>query len=154
MKKYISLALWIIVYLAVAFGIGQLSQSAIDSWYAGLEKPALNPPNYIFPIMWTFLYILIASAGWKIWQSQKEVRELKWIFIGYTVLNWAWTPIFFGAQEILLALIWIAVINGLTLTFIILSWNKERLASILMIPPLLWTCFAMYLNYSIYVLNT
>lgn len=153
MKKYLSLIAWIVVYLAVAFGIGQITQGEITSWYAGLEKPSFNPPNYLFPIVWSILYVMIASAGWKIWQSDKQVRELKWIFIGYTILNWAWTPIFFGAHEILLALIWIGVLNVLTVLFIVKSWNVERIAAFLMIPPLLWTSFAMVLNYAINALN-
>jgi len=152
-KKFFTWVIWVGIYLAVAFGIGQSTQGSITTWYAALEKPDLNPPNYIFPIMWTFLYILIASAGWKIWQSYKSVQDLKWLFIGYTILNWSWTPIFFGAQEILLALIWIGVINIITVLFIIKAWNVERIAALLMIPPLLWTSFAMYLNYSIYLLN-
>ena len=154
MKKYLSLIFWITIYLAVAFGVGQITQGEITNWYAELEKPSFNPPNYLFPIVWTILYIMIATAGWKIWQSNKGVRELKWIFIGYTILNWGWTPIFFGGHEILIALIWIAVLNLVTITFILKSWNKERFASLFMMPPLLWTSFAMVLNYSIYILNT
>ncbi len=153
MNKYIILVLWIAVYVGIAFGIGQLTQGEIATWYAGLEKPSFNPPNFLFPIVWTILYILIATAGWKIWQSSKEVKDLKILFIFYTILNWGWTLIFFGAHEILFALIWIIILNITALIFIIRSWNKVRLSAVLMIPPLLWTGFAMVLNYSIYVLN-
>ncbi|MEM7618630.1 MAG: TspO/MBR family protein [Pseudomonadota bacterium] len=153
MKKYFSLLLWIIVYLAVSFGIGQLTQSEIDGWYAALEKPSLNPPNEIFPIVWTILYIMIASAGWRVWNSQNGVRELKWIFIAYTVLNWGWTPVFFGGHELFFALIWIIILNIWAVAFIVKAWNKERIAAWLMIPPFLWTSFATYLNYSIWMLN-
>lgn len=154
MKKYILLILWIAVYVGVAFGIGQVTQGEITSWYAGLEKPSFNPPNFLFPIVWTILYIMIATAGWKIWQSNKDVTDLKILFIAYTILNWAWTPIFFGAHEILFALVWIIILNITALLLIIKSWNKTRLSAVLMIPPLLWTSFAMVLNYSIYILNT
>ncbi len=154
MNKYIKLIIWIVVYVGVAFGIGQVTQGEITTWYAGLEKPWFNPPNFLFPIVWTILYIMIATAGWKIWQSSKDVKDLKILFVAYTILNWAWTPIFFGAHEILFALVWIIILNITALIFIIKSWNKVRLSAVLMIPPLLWTSFAMVLNYSIYVLNT
>ena len=157
MKKIISLVIWIAVYLAVAFGIGQITQGSIQGWYSELNKPSFNPPNYIFPIMWTFLYILIATAGWKIWQvgqnPMASVKDLKWLFIAYTILNWAWTPIFFGGHEILLALIWIIVLNIVTIIFILKAWNNVRFSAVCMILPLFWTLFAAYLNYSIYVLN-
>lgn len=153
MNRYITLFLWITVYLAISFGLGQLSQGSIDSWYQGLEKPPLNPPNWIFPVMWTTLYILIATAGWKIWQSDTPL-SLKYLFITYTLLNWSWTPVFFGLEQVAGALILITLLNITALIFIIKSWNVVRLSAVLMIPPLLWTLFASYLNGGIWWLNT
>jgi tryptophan-rich sensory protein len=153
MRKIITWLIWVGAYLAVGFAIGQVTQGSITTWYAALNKPNLNPPNYIFPIAWSILYVMIASAGWKIWQSSHTSKDLKWLFIGYTILNWAWTPIFFGAHQIFLALIWIVLLNLVAIIFIVKSWTVDKIAASLMIPPLLWTCFALYLNYAIYALN-
>ena len=152
MHPYLKLALWIGLYLSVAFGIGQSTQASIDSWYQTLEKPSFNPPNWIFPIMWSFLYILIATAGWKLWQVGASIK-LKIIYIIYTLLNWAWTPIFFGAQLIFPAFIWIVAINAVTILFISQAYKEVRLSALLMVPPLLWTLFAALLNYYIWRMN-
>ena len=153
MNKYLSLFLWIIVYLGVGFGIGQITQGAIDGWYADLQKPSFNPPNWIFPIAWSFLYVLIATAGWNLWRKGAG-KTLKALFILYTVLNWAWTPIFFGMEQMLVAFVWIWVLNVVNLAFIIKAWRPVRLSSSLMILPLFWTLFASVLNYAVWMLNS
>ncbi len=153
MNKYVSLLLWIVIYLGVGFVIGQSSQASIDTWYKALEKPFFNPPNRIFPIAWSILYVLIATAGWCVWQV-KGSKGLKRSFILYSMLNWTWTPIFFGAQAIHEAFVWIVLINITTVYFIYKAWSETRFAMYLMIPPLLWTLFAGLLNYYIWVLNS
>lgn len=152
MNKYIKLTLWIVVFLAVSFGIGQLTQANIASWYQALEKPSLNPPNIAFPVVWSILYVLIATAGWALWQSKHTV-QLKKIFIAYISLNWLWSFVFFGAHLIFTGFVWIMAVNFVNLTFIVKSWKVARLSAILMVFPLLWTCFAAYLNFMIWQLN-
>lgn len=152
MNTYIKLALWIILYLAVSFGIGQLTQGSISGWYQDLDKPSFNPPNWIFPVMWSFLYITIAIAGWKLWEV-KANRTLKGLFIMYTLLNWAWTPIFFGLNALAFGFVWIAAINLINIIFIVKAWQPNRFSAYFMIPVLLWTLFAAVLNYSIWILN-
>jgi tryptophan-rich sensory protein len=153
MHRYFKLTLWIIIYLAISFGIGQITQGSMDSWYRTLEKPAFNPPNFLFPIVWGFLYILIAAAGWRLWDVGAS-KTLKGSFILYTLMNWAWTPIFFGAHQLLLGFIWIILINAVTIFIIMRAWKPVRLTSLLMILPLCWTLFAMILNYAIWALNS
>ncbi|MEM8832997.1 MAG: TspO/MBR family protein [Pseudomonadota bacterium] len=153
MNKYTKLALWIGIYLAVAFGIGQITQGSIDSWYIDLEKSSLTPPNYVFPIMWTILYIMIATAGWKLWTTECD-HYLKILYIRYTVLNLAWTPVFFGFHWIFAALGVIILLNIAAALIIKKAWKQVRLVSYLMIPPTLWTLFAAYLNLMIFSLNT
>ena len=153
MRKYLTLSIWIIVYLVVSFGIGQMTQGSIQGWYQTLEKPSFNPPNYIFPIVWTILYVMVASAGWNLWRVGAGIK-LKALFIVYTLMNWAWTPIFFGLHEIGLALIWIILLSLLNLAFIIMAWKEVRLSAFLVIPLLAWTSFASFLNYTIWALNS
>lgn len=153
MHSYLKLFAWIIIYLAVGFGIGQITQGSIDSWYKDIQKPSFNPPNWIFPLMWSLLYVTIAAAGWNLWE-RNGTKTLKILFALYTVLNWAWTPIFFGAQQIGLALFWIIAINVVNFVFIKRAWKAQHISAYLMIPVFLWTLFAMVLNYNIWMLNS
>lgn len=153
MRKYLTLSLWIVGYLAVSFGIGQVTQGGMQGWYQALEKPAFNPPNLAFPIVWTILYVMTATAGWNLWRVSADTK-LKAIFIGYTLMNWAWTPIFFGLHAIGLALIWIIALTLLNLAFIILAWKPAKLSALLVLPLLGWTAFASVLNYAIWTMNS
>jgi len=152
MHKYIKLGIWIIAFLVISFGIGQLTQGGMQDWYQNLEKPSFNPPNYIFPIVWSILYVMIAIAGWNLWQVGAS-KSLKVIFGAYMLMNWAWTPIFFGAHQVTLGLIWIVALSVLNLVFIIKAWAAVRLSAILMAPLLAWTSFASILSYFIWALN-
>ncbi len=153
MIHYLKLFVWIAVYLGVGFGIGQATQGGISEWYVNLNKPSFNPPNWIFPIMWSFLYVLIATAGWKLWDAQAS-KQLKTTFITYTLFNWSWSFIFFGAHLLITGFFWIMVINIINLFLIIKAWKSVKLSAILMIPPILWTSFAALLNLSVWLLNS
>ena len=98
-KPYFKLGFWIIGYLGIAFAIGQVTQGGMQGWYQNLEKPSFNPPNSVFPIVWSILYVMTATAGWNLWRVGAD-QDLKTIFIVYTLMNWLWTPIFFGVQLI------------------------------------------------------
>lgn len=156
MNKYVSLFLWIALYLGVGFAIGSSTEGSIQGWYKTLEKPEFNPPNWIFPIMWSILYAMIATAGWNLWRKNAASSGLKTIFIIYTICNFAWTPIFFGMEQIYAAFICIMAVNFFNALFIYKAWSNSRsfqFSMYMMIPPLLWTLFAAVLNYAIWVLN-
>ena len=152
MNQYASLTIWIVVYLAVGFGIGYLTQGSIDTWYAELDKPFFNPPNWIFPVMWSVLYVTIAMAGWRLW-GVGAPKEVKGLFILYTFMNWAWTPIFFGLHEMMIGFFWIVAINVINAIFLMKAWRSNQWAARLMIPVFLWTLFAAVLNHQIWMLN-
>lgn len=146
---------WVLLYQAVGFAIGGFTSDDTMSWYAGLEKSTLTPPNIAFPIAWTLLYVLIAAAGSVLWthRTEKQAKIAFAMFAAYTALNWSWSLVFFELHMIKLAYMWIVVMNGINVAFIIYCWNRYRKAAVLMIPPLAWTCFAAYLNYMIWMLN-
>ncbi len=156
MHQYLKLGIWILAFLAISFGIGQVTQGGIQGgmqgWYQNLQKPSFNPPNYIFPIVWSILYVMIAIAGWNLWRFG-AAKPLKIIFAFYMIMIWLWTPIFFGVHLITGGLIWIIALSLVNLVFIIKAWNPARLSAILMLPLLLWTSFASVLNYFIWALN-
>ena len=88
------------VFLALVIGIGALvgTQSQPGAWYAGLEKPPLNPPNWVFGPVWFALYVMIAVAGWRIWVAAPQASAMKF-WVAQMLLNWAWSPVWFLAQQ-------------------------------------------------------
>lgn len=129
---------------------------AIPEWYAGLNKPALNPPNWIFAPAWTILYILMGVSLFLVWREGNREKRIQMAIVAFVVqlaLNATWSIVFFGMQNPGLALINIALLWMGIIYTIILFHKISKPAAYLLIPYLLWTSFATYLNYSIFILN-
>lgn len=125
-------------------------------WYHNLDKAPLSPPDWIFAPVWTILYITIAISLFLFLKNGfSKAKILPLIFFTIQMLlNFAWTPVFFGVQNILAAYV-ILVLLILFLGLTIISFYKfSRAASLLLIPYLLWSIFAVYLNFEILVRNT
>lgn len=152
LKKYAGLLGWIAV-VAVAGTFASYFDPG--SWYQGIAKPSFTPPSWIFPVVWPILYLLMAIAAWLIWKDfgfTEGRRPLKWFGV-QLALNAAWSWLFFGRHGIAsalaeIALLWIAILFTL-----LLFWKKNRWAGLLMLPYLLWTTYALALNYAIWQLN-
>lgn len=114
-------------------------------WYVGLSKPEWTPPNWIFPVAWTILYIVIAVAGWLVWQAEGLKSALIVWGVGL-LLNGLWSYLMFGLHDVGLALADLVALWLATLAFIVLAWNVDRRASYLFIPYLLWLTYAGALN--------
>jgi translocator protein len=121
-------------------------------WYAGLVKPSFNPPNWIFGPVWTALYFMIGVAGWRIYLKQPSGKAIKiwWVALA---LNFLWSPTFFGAQQLGIALVVILALLASILAFIVISRPTDRPASLLFIPYAAWVGFATLLNGSLFMLN-
>jgi translocator protein len=147
---------WIVLigFLALAVGgglaIGLLT--APGEWYAGLAKPSFNPPNWLFGPVWTLLYVLIAVAGWRVWQRDRSGTPMM-LWWAQLVLNFSWSPVFFSAHQIGLALVIIVLMLGAILGFIVTAWRLDRVAAWLFVPYAAWLAFASVLNGSIWALN-
>jgi tryptophan-rich sensory protein len=150
MKHPVSLILFLVLVAGGGLAIGYLT--APGEWYAQLAKPAFNPPGWIFGPVWTGLYVLIAIAGWRVWQRDGGGWPMKlwWMQI---VLNFSWSPVFFSAQRIGLALVVIFLLLGAILAFIAIAWRQDRVAAWLFAPYAAWVAFASILNASILMLN-
>lgn len=151
-KKISGLIGWIIISsMAGIFG----AQFKPGQWYQLLQKPAWTPPDWIFPVVWPVLYILMGIAAWVVWKTKSTSLTQEtfiWFYV-QLVLNALWSWLFFGMHMIGLALfeiilLWIAV--AITL---ILFWKKNPSAGLLLIPYLLWISFALALTASIWQLN-
>ena len=124
-------------------------------WYHSLNKPFLNPPDWIFQQTWTVLYILIFLSLFIFLKNGKFSKKILPLtaFMCQMVLNILWSFIFFNFQNIFAALI-ICVLLCFLIVITILSFYKHsKIAAYLLIPYFLWVCFALYLNYRIWILN-
>ena len=150
MKHGLSLVLFLALVVGGGLVIGFLT--APGDWYAHLAKPSFNPPGWVFGPAWTVLYILIAIAGWRVWQRDRTGWPMK-LWWAQLALNFLWTPVFFSAHQIGFALAVILVLLAVILSFILTSWRQDRAASWLFVPYAAWVAFASTLNGSIFVLN-
>lgn len=150
MNRYVSLILFLALVLGGSLALSGLSMPG--AWYAGLVKPSFNPPAWLFGPVWTVLYILIAVAGWRVWQRDRTGWPMKlwWVQMA---LNFLWTPVYFGAHQIGLALVVILLMLAAILAFIASAWRQDRVAAWLFVPYAAWVAFASLLNGSIWMLN-
>lgn len=150
MNRIFPLTLFLILVIGGGLAIGFLT--APDEWYATLAKPDFNPPNWLFAPVWTLLYILIAIAGWRVFERNRDDWPMKlwWVQL---VLNFLWSPIFFAAHQIGVALAVIVLLLAVILAFIATAWRQDRVAAWLFIPYAAWVAFASALNASIFALN-
>lgn len=123
-------------------------------WYKTLIKPAFAPPDWIFTPAWAFLYSLIAVSLVIYIKTQAENKILGYMFFGIQLLlNFLWTPAFFGLQNMRLGLFVIILLDIFVILTIWKFYSVSKLAAILLIPYLLWIIFATYLNIGYLVLN-
>ncbi len=155
-KSVLKLIISIVLPLLVGFVGSYFTTPSIETWYSTLNKPSLNPPNFIFAPVWTALYILMGISLFLIWESKekKENKRIPLIFFSMQLLlNSSWSIIFFGLQNPQLALINIFLLWIFILLNIIFFFKISKIAGIIITPYLLWVSFASYLNYAIYILN-
>lgn len=155
MRKYMPLVFWIATFQIVSYFMGIITQANLTPWYAELTKSTLTPPGYVFGLVWSILYIILAVIAWQLFHKPKyrEIRSLKILFASQILLNFAWTPIFFYGHLTLLALICLVSITLLTTAFMFIAFGKARRLSLLIFPYWLWVCFASYLNLVIFMHN-
>ena len=152
-NKFLSFTLFaLITYSASAIG-GFATISFKEPWYSQLIKPSFNPPDWIFAPVWTTLYLIMTIAIWFFWHSKNRNMNTVYIYFIHLIFNTTWSIIFFVFHNILLALIVLFILIILIITLIIRFKRVNLLSAYLMIPYLLWCCFALILNMSLLILN-
>jgi translocator protein len=152
---------WLVLagFLAASFVVaavgGMFTSAGMPDWYMGLEKPAFNPPSWVFGPAWTALYIMMAVAAWLVWkapgfQGARAALTLYFVQLG---LNLAWSGIFFALRSpgwalVEIVLLWVAIAATTRLFF-----RHSAAAGWLMVPYLGWVTFAAALNAAIWRLN-
>ena len=156
MNRILTTALCIGLCLAVGFGGSTFTPETGSWYYTTLVKPAWNPPDWLFPPVWTILFIMMGTAlaqvlgaGWK----KREVKTGAALFVVQLILNLSWSASFFGMQSplaglIVIALLWIFIV----LTMLAFA-KVSKPASWLLAPYLAWVSFASFLNFTIVQLN-
>lgn len=144
----------LLLFVALVLGGGSLigATNAPGEWYAGLAKPPFNPPDWLFAPVWSVLYLAVAIAGWRIWRRRETGGAMTawWLQLG---LNFLWTPVFFTFQAIGWALAVILALLAAILAFVVLAWDRDRVAALLFLPYAAWVAFATLLTASIWWLN-
>ncbi|MBQ9314785.1 MAG: tryptophan-rich sensory protein [Clostridia bacterium] len=121
--------------------------------YGTLIQPAFAPPGFLFPIVWTILYILMGVSDGVLRSNELDVKQTNLIYYLQLFFNAMWSIIFFVLKWRLLAFVWIIILLILIVIMIIKFYEKNRVAGLLQIPYLVWVAFASYLNLTIYLLN-
>jgi tryptophan-rich sensory protein len=146
------LSLTAFVVLTVLGGIAAGLLNPPDAWYVALNKPVFNPPNWLFGPVWTMLYVLIGIAGWRTWHSHRHSLAMK-LWWGQMALNLSWSPAFFGAHRMGLALLVVVTMLATIVAFVVTSWRRDPTAAHLFLPYGLWVAFASVLNATLLWLN-
>jgi len=156
MKRPVGIVIAIVI-CELAGVIGSLfTMPSIPGWYAGLVKPSFNPPGWIFGPVWTALYAMMGVAAWLVYDKgfkRPEVRKALTVFAVQLVLNTLWSIVFFGAHQILGAVIVIILLWAMILWTILLFRKISKAAAWLLVPYILWVSFATILTVTIYALN-
>lgn len=149
----LTLILGALACLAVCFAAA--STGALFSpgnWYAGLRKPSWNPPNWLFPIAWSLLYLMIAVAGFLVWRTDGLGLPMA-VWLLQLVLNAGWSAVFFGIRRLGWATVEAAALFLSILACILLFAPISTTAAWLMAPYLLWVAFATFLSFTMWRLN-
>ena len=152
-NKFISFILFFIITYSASFIGGMVTISFKEPWYSELIKSNYNPPDWIFAPVWTTLYFMMTLAIWFFWDSKNRDMNTIYIYFIHIIFNTTWSIVFFGLHQILFALIVLLVLIFLIIILII-RFKRVNLASYyLMIPYLLWTLYALFLNFNLLILN-
>lgn len=149
MRPFLTLLIFLALVAAAALtGMTYLT----GAWYEALVKPDWTPPNWLFPPVWTVLYIMIAVAGWLVFEKE-GFRQALIVWVISLQINAAWSVLMFKEHQIALAAANIVALLVSIVIFISLTWKTNRLASLLFVPYLVWVSYATALNIAIWQLN-
>ena len=152
-NKFISFTIFLFITYSASF-IGRLvTINFKEPWYSELIKSNYSPPDWIFAPVWTTLYLMMTLAIWIYWHSKNKDLDTIYIYFIHIVFNTTWSIVFFGLHQILLAL-FVLMILIILIIILILKFKRVNYVSLyLMIPYLLWSCYALFLNFNLYILN-
>ena len=147
-KKFLTFILFFFITYSASLIGGLATINFKEPWYSQLIKPSFNPPDWIFAPVWTTLYLMMTVAIWFFWHSKNRNMNTVYIYFIHLIFNTTWSIIFFVFHNIFLALIILIILIVLIIILIVRFKRVNLLSYYLMIPYLLWCCFALILNTS------
>lgn len=117
-------------------------------WYESLTKPSFTPPNWLFPVAWTTIYLLLAWAGYRL-SLMPGSQEVLALWAAQITLNTLWTPVFFGAHKLLAGMVIITLLWLVVATMVVMALSLDVITGLMLFPYLVWLCVAAALNFSI-----
>lgn len=149
-----------IISVAISLGVGIISALLTRenmNIYEEVSTPPLSPPSFLFPVVWTVLYVLMGiSAAMVLTTGTSPLAQRKEALTVYglsLIFNFFWSIIFFNIRAFLFAFIWLIALLALIILTIIRYFRINKTAAYLQIPYALWVTFAGYLNFGIWMLN-
>lgn len=151
-KKWKQLLAALILPLAAGGLSAFLSRKGMKS-FSALRQPPLSPPMWLFPVVWTLLFLMMGLASWLVLRQQDRPRAALPVYWLQLFFNFFWSLLFFRWGLYFPALLWLAALWGLIIGTIALFRKARPTAAWLLVPYLLWVSFAGYLNAGIWLLN-
>ena len=146
-----------ILFLSITFSASLIGGLATinfkEPWYSLLNKPVFNPPDWIFAPVWTTLYLMMTVAVWIFWHTKNKNINTIYIYFIHLIFNTTWSVVFFVFHNMVLALIILIILIVLIINLILRFKRVNMFSVYLMIPYLLWCCFALILNTSLIMIN-
>ena len=146
-----------ILFLSITFSasiIGGLATINFkEPWYSLLNKPVFNPPDWIFAPVWTTLYLMMTVAVWIFWHTKNKNINTVYIYFIHLIFNTTWSVVFFVFHNMVLAFIVLIILIALIINLILRFKRVNMFSVYLMIPYLLWCCYALILNTSLLIMN-
>jgi tryptophan-rich sensory protein len=152
-NKFLTFILFFIITYSASLIGGLATINFKEPWYSLIIRPSFSPPDWVFAPVWTTLYFMMTLAIWLFWHSTNKDMKTVYIYFIHIIVNTTWSITFFVFHQIAISILVLIILIAL---IIILIKNFKRvnlISSYLMIPYLLWCCFALVLNLSIFVLN-
>ena len=152
-NKFLSFSLFALVTYSASLVGGIVTINFKEPWYSLINKPLFNPPSWVFAPVWTTLYLMMTIAIWLFWHSKNKDMNTIYIYFIHIIFNTTWSIVFFGFHQIFYALLILLILISL-IVILIIRFKRVNITSFyLMIPYLLWCCFALFLNFKLVLLN-
>ena len=152
-NKFLSFILFFTITFTASLIGGFATINFKEPWYSILNKPIFNPPDWIFAPVWTSLYFMMTISVWIFWHSKNRDIKTIYIYFIHLIFNTTWSVVFFVFHKMILALITLIILIVLIMILILRFKRVTKISAYLMIPYLLWCCFALILNLSLILLN-